>query len=344
MFTKNEIQNFSLSRAIRDVANERYSGTLESEMLADAAQRANKPVSPAGFVVPWELLGRSMPTYSEDEAILERTRNRYHRTLDAASSGAPIVPSPMLAAVDALRGYSAITDLGASVVSARGKVAMPEASTPATVHWLPDEYTALTDTQPAYRTVSASPKIAGALIRYSKLWEAASMEGEAFVEEHLLRSLGAALDRVALNGSGAAGEPTGLAENTDVQAVSLAGDPAAAVAAALRKVEETGGRASGFALDPVLAESMRTTAKISGSAPILDSGQIHGKPAIVSTAVPASTAMTGEWRDLVIVLFGQGVELAIDPFTEWDRGILAMRALLSCDIAIRRADSFVKIA
>ena len=344
LFTQNEIRHFSLARAVRDIASERYRGTLETEMLSDVAERTGKPVSANGFVLPWQLLSRSAPSYSADMEILERNQNRYVRGLDATSTAPEIVPTAMLGAVDALRGFSLVADLGASVVAGKGTLSMPESISAADVHWLDSEYDPITESRPEFGTVGATPHIAGSVVTYSKLWQMQSLEGEAFLEQHLRRTIAAALDQAAISGSGINGQPTGLENTAGVQAQAIGGDLAAAIPAAMRKVEASGARCSGFALDPVLAESLRTTAKLTGAAPILERDQIDGKPALVSTATPASTAFAGSFDDMVVVLFGEGVQIAIDPFTGFEKGLVSMRALLSVDIAIRRAASFVKIS
>ena len=347
MFTQREIDAFSLSRAVRSIAHQQFHGSLEMEMLADAATRANKPMTPSSTIIPWELLGRRASTHSPDFDMLLRSQSRYQTrsALAAENDGGNIVGENMMAAIDALRGRSMVADLGADVVKARGDVTMPQATTGADAYWLADEFTAINLSRPTVGTVSAAPKTCGSVIAYTKLLELAALEVEHFLEQHLLKTISRALDLAAVSGSGLNGEPQGIIGATGVQAISLAGDPAAAIANALEAVENSEARPSGFAVGTALAKTLRRTPVLAGgSTPIMAANTIDGKPAIVGKAAPDSTALVGEFNDLCVVLFGSGPSVGVDPSTYFDQGILQMRCLLHVDIAVRRASSFAVIS
>jgi hypothetical protein len=68
-------------------------------------------------------------------------------------------------------------------------------------------------------------------------------------------------------------------------------------------------------------------------------GNIAGCRAIASGSVPASTAVFGHWTSLVIGLWA-GLTIEINPYAGFTTGVLGMRALLACDIGVRRAADF----
>ena len=346
MFSQKEINAFSLQRAIGQIARQQFSGSLELEMLQEASEQAHRPLSPSAITLPWEVLSRISPQRSADWDAYERTTSRYYtRALDASTTGASVVGDDQLQIADVLRGRSVFSDLGATVITgARGNISMPESTGGADTHWLSDEYSPIAESRPDFAAVTATPRTIASLVRYSKLLETSAPQSAPFLEMHLARTLAQGIDAAIIAGSGAAGEPTGIINTAGVQTETLGGDPAAAIANALEACEATGARPSGFALDPALAKALRTTPVIAGSVPIMQAKRIDGLQALVSDAAPASTGIVGEIGDVVVVMFGSGLVLGVDPSSYFDRGLLQMRMLAHVDIIVRRPSSFVVIS
>jgi hypothetical protein len=68
-------------------------------------------------------------------------------------------------------------------------------------------------------------------------------------------------------------------------------------------------------------------------------GIIAGCRALASSSVPAGTMVFGHWPSLVIGLW-QGLQIEINPYAGFTTGVLGMRALMACDIGLRRAADF----
>jgi len=66
-----------------------------------------------------------------------------------------------------------------------------------------------------------------------------------------------------------------------------------------------------------------------------------GAPAITSTSVPAATLITGDWRNLVIGVWGAGPIVEVDPFSAFKSGIIGVRILLTCDVGLVHPAAFV---
>ena len=77
--------------------------------------------------------------------------------------------------------------------------------------------------------------------------------------------------------------------------------------------------------------------------------QIAGRRFEVSNNVPSnltkgtgtnlSAVIYGNFADLLIGMFGQ-LEILVDPYTDFAKGTVVVRALQSIDIAVRHAESF----
>jgi hypothetical protein len=50
----------------------------------------------------------------------------------------------------------------------------------------------------------------------------------------------------------------------------------------------------------------------------------------------------GDFENVLIGLFGGGIELAIDPFTGFRSGVITLRAILTMDCAILKPAAFCK--
>ena len=81
----------------------------------------------------------------------------------------------------------------------------------------------------------------------------------------------------------------------------------------------------------------------------LGRSQIAGRRFEVSNNVPSnltkgsgtglSALIYGNFSDLLIGMFGQ-LEILVDPYTDFAKGTVGVRALQSIDIAVRHAESF----
>ena len=90
------------------------------------------------------------------------------------------------------------------------------------------------------------------------------------------------------------------------------------------------------------ANLQRNSDAVAGSEPI-------GRCLEVSNNVPSnltkgtgtnlSAVIYGNFADLLIGMFGQ-LEILVDPYTDFAKGTVGVRALQSIDIAVRHAESF----
>ena len=71
-------------------------------------------------------------------------------------------------------------------------------------------------------------------------------------------------------------------------------------------------------------------------------GRVAGQPGYVTTDMPSSTLIAGAWPELLLGLWGPGIELVVNPHepTAFTKGIVQVRCLVSCDGAVAHAAAF----
>lgn len=347
MYTDLELEAFDLTRCVLSMANGTLARTLEGELLAAAAERSGKELTNNMVTIPWSLLTkRSTGTVGQDSdwAAFQAMQRRALSRRDLTAAADPeIIPSRELPALDALRGHSILVQAGATVLQGKGNISLPELTAGTVSHWLTDETTAADTSRPTFRALDARPHTTASVCEYSHLFKSASAQGEQVIARNLLRSVGRAIDSAAIVGTGADGQPLGLLNNTDIETITAASDYPGAVIDAMGAVEGSGAIPSGFIVGSTIAKTLRGTARMTGTGPVLDAGRIEGLPAYVTSAAP-SALVVGDLADLSVILFGDGIQLLVNPYQDFERGLIAMRALAHVDIIPRRAESFAKIA
>ncbi|MBT8496132.1 MAG: phage major capsid protein, partial [Deltaproteobacteria bacterium] len=68
-------------------------------------------------------------------------------------------------------------------------------------------------------------------------------------------------------------------------------------------------------------------------------GRIAGYPAPFTNQVTLGDYFFGNWRDLLIGMWG-GLDLLVDPYTASNTGTVRIVGLQSMDIAVRHGQSF----
>lgn len=157
-----------------------------------------------------------------------------------------------------------------------------------------------------------------------------------------------AMDYAAINGSGTDGEPMGLLKQTSVQTLTFSA--AAAHADATRMVRliaaNDGDESSiAFVAHPNVRDKWQTIARFAGgSVAIWDKDSVADKPAHVSTNVPNTDIICGDWSRYFVCMFGVGAPLyvTIDPYTSGDTGRIRFIVQAFADCGTTRPTLFVK--
>ena len=342
-----ESREFSFVRAIQASASGNWAAAGREREINEELQHRNGRRT-QGFFVP-------------DQVWQKRDYVK-----GTATAGGNLVATDHLAAnfIEALRDRLAVAELGATLLPGLiGDVSIPKRTGSATAYWFGgDNADSITESTGTVGTVTMSPKPLGAYSKFSYLMRLQSTPGiEQLIRDDFVALLANAVDAAAINGSGSSHQPLGIlntagigsvAGGTNGLAVTMdhlldlkkevtidnADAPTAGyltnakVEAAVSKLKDGNGQ---YLLSPYGTELGRS--------------QIAGRRFEVSNNVPSnltkgtgtdlSAVIYGQFRDLLIGTFGS-LEVVADPFTDFAKGTVGVRALQAIDIAVRHPESF----
>lgn len=259
----------------------------------------------------------------------------------------------------ALRESSATTRLGATILPGlQGNLDAPTLGSKVTAAWLA-ENAALTASEPTFSVASMTPRRVTAQVKVSRQLIVQSPQFEAYIQDELASALGYALDVAAIQGTGSNDdEPRGIINTPGIGAVTLGTDGAAPTYAKIVELEEkpstAGAGELAFLASPAGRRRLRTIYENgTGSSPVWRSNFLLGHRAEVSTGVPddlekgegenLTAYICGEFRRLIIGVWGDGIAIIADPYSLAGDGMVAITALLYCDVALPNPGAFAAI-
>lgn len=254
--------------------------------------------------------------------------------------------------VESLTGDSAALRLGVRSVPVPAETsvfAVPRASAGATAYWLSSETQQVTDSVPTIGQAAAAPKILAAYIEVSRLLLLQAPNVENVVRAELRRAAGAALDAAIFAGSGGTGQPLGLVSTPNVGAFTGTSLDQAALRNAQADLATakaiTDPSKLAYVTTPAVAELLAKRPRVTSSDRMLWEGASHdgiveGCRAVSSAGMPAATAIFGDWSSVWVAEFAGGLTLEVDPFTQFQAGIVGLRLLVPCDVLMTRPAAF----
>jgi HK97 family phage major capsid protein len=280
--------------------------------------------------------------------------------------GGMISPTNLLSSqyIDALRNRAMVIQMGARVLPGlQGTILIPRLNTPSAIT-VKTEGVAYATSTPTFGQVTLSPKIAPALVRFSKLLAVQSNPAiESLVRDDLIKQINIYIDNDALNGAGSGGSATGIAATSGVNSwTTLAtGTPPTWTSIVDMETQVAIDNADVGSLGYLVNPSMRGLLK--GLDKGTDTGQfvmapgpmpggmdmINGYKAGVTNQVlkgltsgtrttNCSSAFFGNWEELLIGFWGGGVDLTLDPIST--PGWVAIHGQQYFDVGVRHPVSF----
>lgn len=343
-----ETRKYSLAAAIRGLLSKDWAGCgMELEASRALVKQRGKDTS--GLIIPFEVLTR---------------------TVTKAGAGGNLIGTehrPDLF-VDVLRSRSMLTRLGATVLpNLMGDVSIPRKTTPTGSGWVA-EGAAAAESTPVPDAITLAPETVSGWTRFTRKMVLQSSPGiEQMMEQDLTATLGTALDVAGINGSGTGNQPLGILNLVGIPTHPLGTDGALPTWDDVVALETLVGAANAddgqlaYLTNSAVRGTLKATEKATGTAmfvwpdtPLVDGlSNMNSYPAGVSNNVPSNltkgtgTALSamiyGNFADLLIGLWGNGVELLTDPFTESTLGNVRVIAMLDADIGVRHIESFAVI-
>ena len=321
------------------------------------------------ILVPYAALQRNS---------LENQFQRATYNTGSANTGGNLVETELLDQdfVEALRNESLLLTLGARTMTGLvGNIDIPRRSGVSTMYWLANQTTAITQSESTFDQISLSPKNAGVLSKYTRQTLLQATPGiEGLIRDDLRETVGTGVDLAILNGSGSSGQPTGIMQTSGIGSVAggtngaditlehlvdlekevlidNAGGGSMAyltnpkVVAKLKKLR-AGGSATG---DGVFLWNTNETAIGRGSTPggangytIGSTNQVPSNLTKGSASGICSAVLFGDFSQAIVGFWGNGLELAMSDSdsTDFTKALTAMRAIITIDVAVRRAEAF----
>jgi len=322
--TNQTMENFSLLKAINDLAN--------NKQLDERAQEVN--------VEGQAEFRKSGQNYSGQLILPMETRATISATV--AGSGQEIVTEDKLGILEPLRSNLVMVQAGATYMTGlSGTVSIP-AYSGSNVLWA-GETAGATDGAGSFTEVTLEPKRITALLDVSKLFlNQDSLSAEAMLKNDIVKAISNKLEATILgSASGSATQPAGLlngvvADTTDVNYAELV-----AMETALESANVSGNKV--FIVSPSAKGKLKTSLKATGVAAgfLMEGTEINGYNTLSTSAVPSNGVIFGSFQDYVIAQWG-GIDLTIDPFSQAANGKVRLVINAFFDAKPRRNESFVK--
>ena len=356
-----EQREYSVVRAINAAITGNWKDAgLEREVSAEIERQTGRATS--GFFMPHNL----------------EVRAPY--AVGAAGTGGNLVATNLLASsfIDVLRNNALIMQMGPTVLSGLvGNVAIPRATAATQTYWV-TEASAITESEATFDQVTLSPKQIGARSQYSRLaLQQTTPDIEQIVRNDLARVMALGIDKAAISGTGSSGQPTGVLNTSGIGSVAMGTNGAAFTDSASGS---TSGLDQLIALEGKLdvANALNgnlyylTNAKVVQALKKLKTaygeylwtamdgvtttgtpGGVNGYQVMRSNQVPSnltkgsgtnlSALLFGDFSQLIIGMWG-ALEILPNPYgSGYTAGSVDIRAMQTCDIAVRHAESFAAI-
>lgn len=337
-----ESRQYSLVRALLAASENNWSGAgFELECSREISKRMNTVPDAKKFYVPFEVQARQL-------AIPPHLRGRRDLTVASASGGGYLVGTENVSFIEMLRNRSVAYRMGAMRLGGlQGNITVPKQTGAATWYWLSSESTSITESQQTMGQMALSPKTGGAYTEISRqLLLQSSPDAEVLVTSDLGRVGGLGIDSAVLAGSGASGQPTGITNTAGIGSVTGTSIDFAKVLefqtdiAASNVMPERGGYATTPAVAALLMQRVKFT---STASPLWEGnlwdGSMCGFAAMSSNQMASATMLFGDWSSVVVAEWGV-LEINVNPFANFQAGIIGVRAMVSMDCGLRYPAAF----
>lgn len=343
-----EIKRYSMANVLRafssatpNIKEVGYELELSREL-----QNQNGGVAPRTIYVPFDVF----------KAPQQRTGLN-----STAGTGGYTIQTDVLSNefIDVLRPMARVMQAGARVMSGlQGNVLIPKLSAAAQCGWVAED-NAHAESDQTFTGPTLSPKTLSGWTKIGRqLLIQSSSNVESIVRVDLTRIFALAFDKAALLGLGSSNEPKGIIKMAAPIASQLNWTTTATPSYAdLMKLKNKVARADALVSDKgaFLANSdmeylMEVTPKIGSTYPtfILDGGKIGNYPFFATNqfgfTTYATTCVFGDWDQMILGTWGNGVNMLVDPYTYSDTGALKVTALMFADIQVRHEESFAMIS
>ena len=286
-------------------------------------------------------------------------RRTVSTALPVAGPGANLVGTDHRADlfVDRLRAATKVRALGATVLAGlQGNVVIPKRLASAQTGWFMDDSAIPTGDQ-KFGSITLQPKHAGVITEWSRnMVLQASPDVEMLARDDMARQLAETLDLAAIKGSGTGAEPRGILNTPGVGVLtpdtngSMLAYAMITELVSLVDAANASGATEGFLANTRTRKAASQLVTSYGEPLGLDV-VFQGRRVEYSNLIPSdgtrgtssnlSSLLYGNWSDLLIGIFAE-LDILVNPYESgaYSRGGVSIRAIMSCDVNVRHAESF----
>lgn len=241
--------------------------------------------------------------------------------------------------------------LGMPVIPMVDNAVFPRMSATVTAGWLTTEGATINSSNHTLGTSAGAPHNIAAYIAVSdRLLRQTSAAAQNFLLGETARAVSAAADSAIVQGSGASGQPLGILNAAGIGSVAGAALAYGGVLDTVATVENANGVVNpgslGWAMPSATARILRARERSAGSGFIIEGNTMAGAPVDVTNAMPANTALYGDWSGVALLEWGV-LELGADPYgvnsALFAAAQVGIRAIWTCDVVVLRPASFCKV-
>lgn len=363
-------QKYDFAKVLRyyaEVAESKYSSIdigFEREISDEMAKQTGRAVQ--GILLPDFIGNRAAANPSDGQLTLGtpayNTDTAAGGITGIGGAGKNLVATLLLAGqfIDALVVALVLREqLGAEVLTGLvGNISIPKGGS-ITGGWISSEGGNAAKKNPTFGQITATPHTYGAYVDITrKLLLQSSVNVQAKVLEWLMYACANGLETAAFQGSGTAGQPTGLCTALTGTAWSNAPtfdkivDLIAATKIAnsykpsMKFVGNSGvwaklAKTRDYEVLTDGADTPKNVGAIGGSVRLLDTAtnKVIGRDFVEANLMPNAKLLFGDFTQLTVCLWS-GTDIVVDPYANDTNGGLRLVALQDSDILIKRTESF----
>lgn len=318
---KMEKKNFSLVKAIRNVANNRQQDEFTQEVLNVGAENF-----------------RSTGNAFQGQIQLP---NAEYRTITKATEGGDIVATDLFDIAQAISNKSVMAELGCNILSGLVNDVQFPVISEANATW-EGETATTTATTPTFTSVKLSPKRLSVVVPISKMLLAQDSAGiERAVRNEITKAVMGKLEATIFGtAAGSATQPAGIFNGTISNTIS---DFASVLnlESALDGKDSFGEKK--YLLSPTAKAALRAMIKgTNGTGMVMENGEVDGTPALCTGFVDAGKLAYGDFSNLVVGIW-DGLDIVVDNYSLAADGCVRLVVNFYCDAKVVR-DGAIQVA
>ena len=321
-------REYSVFKAIRGLAGDKgvdfgYEREVSEEM---AIQRGK---SASGLIIPFGALAK--------------------RAFTVAGTSSASVSTDLLAGefIDLLRTQSVLGAAGVRFLTGLvGNVAIPKMTAGATGYWVA-EAVDVTGSQPTLGQVTGTPHTCGVMVDISrKLLQQSTPSAEMLVRDEITQRLIRTIQIATFAGTGSDGQPSAITSAAGINDITVTtGTPTyAQLLDFIGQIMADNAMADNqkwIGTGEVWAKLAATATNGAGSPLALDAAtnKLIGRDYLTTEDVPVNSLWFGDWSTVAVGVWGNGLDITVDPNTLSASGGLRLVGLQDVDIMVRNGQA-----